>query len=143
MIGTLFLLFSILGINLGINVALCFILLCTSGKVVSFILDHYKLKHIRKCLENKKKKSIGFIIGKCENILIFIFIIMGEYTGTAIILTTKVIARKGAFTKKKNKNDHLNDAFVLGTLINYTYSVLIGFTAVGLKKFFLLLTMGH
>jgi hypothetical protein len=119
------------------DVLSCLFLLCTSGRVVYLILKLYKLNDVIKCFEKPEKKAIGSLIGKCENILIFIFIIMEGYTGTAIILTAKIIAREGAFPKKRNdENDHLNDAFVLGTLINYTYSVVIGLTAVGLKSLF-------
>jgi hypothetical protein len=61
----------------------------------------------------------GRIIGKCENVLILTFVLLGEYTALALVFTAKTIVRK---------EDISNNSlfFLAGTMINVTYSIMIG-----------------
>ena len=94
------------------------ILLLTSGIVVKNILKMISQEDIIANVE-KKKRDAGFIIGKCENILLLTFVLVNQYTALAIIFTAKGIIRKEDIEK--------NSLFFLaGTLINVSYSVSIG-----------------
>lgn len=64
--------------------------------------------------------DIGAIIGKCENILTITFILANALTGLALIFTAKSIVR-GDDIKKDARY------FLGGTLVNFTFSVLMGF----------------
>lgn len=99
----------------------------TSGEVVSFILQRAAHKPIEeiagedKPVETVKKRlEIGEVIGKCENIIILAFLILEAYTAIAIVITAKTMVRKEEIEKNSMY-------FLAGTLINVSYSVLIGF----------------
>jgi hypothetical protein len=62
--------------------------------------------------------STGLIIGKCENLIIYLLTLTGEYTALAIIFTAKSIIRK----EDMEKNSMF---FLAGTMINVTYSLLV------------------
>ena len=62
--------------------------------------------------------STGLIIGKCENIIIYLLTMTGSYTALAIIFTAKSIIRKEDIEKNSM-------FFLAGTMINVTYSLLI------------------
>jgi hypothetical protein len=103
-------------------------LLATSSIVVKSILK--KIAH--KTMEDiagedkpeagiqKSRLEIGAIIGKCENVLVFIFLMLDAFTALALVVTAKTIVRK----EEIEKNSMF---FLAGTLINVSYSVLIGY----------------
>jgi hypothetical protein len=68
---------------------------------------------------SKEEIYTGRIIGKCENVLILTFVLLGEYTALALVFTAKTIVRK---------EDISNNSlfFLAGTMINVTYSIMIG-----------------
>jgi hypothetical protein len=70
----------------------------------------------------KDRISTGLIIGKCENLIIYLLTFTGEYTALAIIFTAKSIIRK----EEIEKNSMF---FLAGTMINVTYSLLISLAA--------------
>jgi len=62
----------------------------------------------------------GYIIGKCENIIILSFVLAGEVTGLALIFAAKSLARQ------KDINDN-SGFFLAGTLVNFTATLVLGF----------------
>jgi hypothetical protein len=95
--------------------------------LVKFVLS--RVKH-EKSGENteiatKEELDVGFIIGKCENILILSFVLFDAYTALALIFAAKTIIRKNEI-----KNNSLY--FLAGTMVNVTYSVMIGIILKGL-----------
>src|ERR1044071_4501143 len=104
------------------------LLLSTSGSVINLILQSALKKSLEQAAEANVKNenetatrlSIGEIIGKCENVLIFTFLILEAYTAIALVVTAKTIVRKEEIEK--------NSMFFLGgTMINVAYSVIVGF----------------
>jgi hypothetical protein len=111
-------------------------LLGTSGPLVRYILNYANDKAhediVRQKLlyydtlsglvHRKDKKYIrdytGTIIGKCENILVFVFIIFDQYTALALIFTAKTVVRIEAI-----RADPLY--YLAGTMLNVTYSIII------------------
>ena len=68
------------------------------------------------------ERDTGRIVGKCENLLIILFVVAGAITGMALIFTAKAFVRQKEF--------HSNPRYYLvGTLVNTTYSVTMGFVA--------------
>jgi hypothetical protein len=93
-------------------------LLGTSSGLVTYIISRASPETERKEID-KQMLSIGFIIGRCENILIFTFMILDAYTALALVFAAKALVRKEDIQK--------NSLYFLGgTLINVTYSVVIG-----------------
>jgi hypothetical protein len=104
-------------------------LIATSGYLISYILKKITNKELEVLAaegstESEKKKNtvfnVGNIIGKCENVLVLSFMLLDAYTAMALVVTAKTIVRKEEIEKN-------SIYFLAGTLINISYSVLIGF----------------
>jgi hypothetical protein len=95
----------------------CLLLLLTSGLVVNGVLSAISRKPMQDLVE-KNKRDTGFVVGKCENILIFVFMLASAYTALGLVFTAKTVVR-------------LEDArreplfYLAGTMVNVTYSVLV------------------
>lgn len=68
------------------------------------------------------EKGAGRVIGKCENLLVFVFVQLGSFDGLGLVLAAKSIARMEAI--KKNASYYLG-----GTLVNFTWSLVIALLA--------------
>ena len=101
-------------------------LLLTSGKVISYVLQTVTKKNLQQAAnddnppEVAERLAVGNIIGKCENILILVLVLLGAYTAIAIVFTAKTMVRKEEIEKNSMY-------FLAGTLINVSYSVMIGY----------------
>ena len=95
-----------------------FILLGTSGVIVKYILAKISKKKYTEIAEQNVLDT-GFVIGKCENLLILTFMLLGAYTALALIFAAKAIVR-GEDIKKNSLY------FLTGTMINVTYSIIAG-----------------
>lgn len=121
---------------LPLAVAGALLLLFTSGTVVRRVMNIIYKKNLTDLastnndVENvtvpdineeklaKDRISTGLIIGKCENLIIYLMVLTGSYTALAIIFTAKTIIRKEDIAKNSM-------FFLAGTMINVTYSLLI------------------
>lgn len=102
--------------DLAVVLAAYLVLLATSGRVVTHTLA---LVHTEDAEPTKRERDVGAIVGKCENLLTLTFVMLGAYTALAVIFAAKGIIRKEDIEK--------NSLFYLaGTLVNFTYSVLVG-----------------
>src|SRR3989304_7271160 len=94
------------------------ILLGTSGKLVNYILSSISTEPMSRTI-SKEVRDTGFVVGKCENVLIMTFMFLNAYTALALIFAAKTIVRREDMSK--------NSLFYLaGTMINVTYSILAG-----------------
>jgi hypothetical protein len=94
------------------------VLLVTSGIVVNYILSRISTEPMNKKID-KEVRDTGFVVGKCENLLILTFMFLEAYTALALIFAAKAIVRREDMSK--------NSLFFLaGTMINVTYSIMIG-----------------
>jgi len=94
------------------------VLLVTSGIVVNYILSRISTVPMSKKID-KEVRDTGFVVGKCENLLILTFMVLEAYTALALIFAAKAIVRREDMSK--------NSLFFLaGTMINVTYSIMIG-----------------
>ncbi len=94
------------------------ILLGTSGKLVNYILSSISTEPMSHTI-SKEVRDTGFVVGKCENLLIMTFMFLNAYTALALIFAAKAIVRREDMSK--------NSLFFLaGTMINVTYSILAG-----------------
>jgi hypothetical protein len=102
------------------------VLLLTSGRVISYVLKTITKKNLAEAAnddnppEVEERIAVGNIIGKCENIIILVFVILEAYTAIAIVITAKTMVRKEEIEKNSMY-------FLAGTLLNVSYSVLVGF----------------
>jgi len=101
---------------IAVVVAGYFGLLATSGAVVTNTLD-YVPDTVDEV--STRERDVGVLVGKCENVLTLTFVLAGAFTALAVVFAAKGIVRKDDIEK--------NSLFYLaGTLVNLTYSVLVG-----------------
>lgn len=103
---------------LSIMIGIVF-LLSTSGMVITTIFKKLKIKLPQ---ADSEDKLYGIIFGKCENVIIYILVLLEGYTALALIFTGKAIVRNE--DKEKLSVFHL-----AGTMINTAYSILVSFLA--------------
>ena len=97
------------------------LLLTTSGKLIEIIFSKISKETGKdiKQIVTREEKDTGYIVGKCENILIPVFVLLNGFVALALIFTAKAIVRREDMRK--------NSLYYLaGTMINFTYSLLIG-----------------
>ncbi len=93
-------------------------LIGTSGLLVNGILSRISKEPISQRV-SKEARDTGFVVGKCENLLILTFMLLDAYTALALVFAAKAIVRREDMSK--------NSLFFLaGTMINVTYSIMIG-----------------
>jgi hypothetical protein len=101
-------------------------LLGTSGKVLNYSLSKISSKYrIEKI--GKEALDTGFIVGKCENLLILTFMLLEAYTALALIFAAKTVVRREDMSKNSLY-------FLAGTMINVTYSIMVGLVLIILIK---------
>ncbi len=106
-------------IDVVISIAGYSVLLFTSGKVLNYTLSKISKKTSSPKEISKEVRDTGFVVGKCENLLIVTFILLDAYTALAIIFAAKAIVRREDMSR--------NSLFFLaGTMINITYSLIMG-----------------
>ena len=94
------------------------VLLGTSGKLVNFIFSWISEEPISKKI-GKEVQDTGFVIGKCENLLILSFMLLDAYTALALIFAAKALVRREDMSKNSLY-------FLVGTMVNVTYSIMFG-----------------
>ena len=92
-------------------------LLLTSGRLVTAALAWADEEYAAEITE--EQRDIGAIVGKSENVLLLTFVLVEAYTALAVIFAAKSIVRR-----EDMKNNSLY--YLAGTLVNFTYSVVIG-----------------
>lgn len=95
-----------------------FVLLATSGAVVNYIISKISQEPLRQKI-SKEVRDTGFVVGKCENLLILTFMVLEAYTALALVFAAKAIVRH----EDMRKNSLF---FLAGTMINVTYSIMMG-----------------
>lgn len=105
--------------------------LISSGRIVKYFIGAYEDNDAQSIKPKEKiyRFDVGAIIGKCENIITITFIMAEQYTGLALIFTAKSLVRKDDI--KDNARYYLG-----GTLVNFTFSVIMGFIIKSLLLYF-------
>ena len=90
-------------------------LLSTSGYIVNIALNYTEVK------EGADDRSTreGFVIGKCENILVLTLVLAGQFTALALIFAAENIATR------ESQNGLFPSFVLVGTIVNFTYSLII------------------
>ncbi|MFP8957684.1 hypothetical protein ACLI4Y_13235 [Natrialbaceae archaeon A-CW3] len=65
-------------------------------------------------------QDTGWLIGKMENVLVLTFVLQGAYTALSIVFAAK------SFIRKEDISSGNTTYYLAGTLLNFTYSVVIG-----------------
>ncbi|SDM72864.1 hypothetical protein SAMN04487949_2420 [Halogranum gelatinilyticum] len=70
------------------------------------------------------KVDTGWLIGRLENILVMTLVVAGQYTALSIIFAAK------SWVRKEDTASGNTTYYLAGTLVNFTYSIVVGLTAV-------------
>ncbi|WP_162991661.1 hypothetical protein [Halostella salina] len=93
-------------------------LLATSGWVLESVLNHLLEENPTENLD-KTQRDTGRIIGKCENVLVYLFMVLGAYTALGLIFAAKSLVRK------EDIDSDDTSYYLTGTLVNFTYSIVV------------------
>ena len=109
--------------GLGVAVAGSLFLLLTSGHVVNGVLRGIAKEDVEGKL-TKRVRDTGVVVGKCENILIVIMVLVSAYTALSVIFAAK------AFVRREDMSTN-SLYFLAGTMVNVTYSLLVALVLKG------------
>lgn len=87
---------------------------------------------MKKTLFNSKTYTGGEVIGIIERLLIFTFIVFGNYVSITFVIAAKSIAR----FKKIEQDSEFSDKFLVGTLSSATVAIFSGIVFNYFKKYF-------
>lgn len=72
-------------------------------------------------------EDTGWLIGKLENVLVLTFTLASAYTALSIVFAAKSIIRR------EDMSSENTTYYLAGTLLNFTYSVVVGLAVVRLE----------
>jgi len=93
--------------------------LTLSGIVVRAAVSRLYVGGIAKAID-KKALDTGTLVGKCENIVIVTLVLYGAYTALGLVFAGKSLVRSKAMQKTP-------EYYLVGTLVNFTFSLVMGF----------------
>ncbi|MCL5244239.1 DUF3307 domain-containing protein [Cellulophaga sp. 20_2_10] len=96
-----------------------FLLTNVSAILMKVIISRWKLENDTK----KSLKNAGAYIGVLERLFIFIFIVLGQWSGIGFLLTAKSVFRFGDLSKANDRK--LTEYILIGTLISFGLAILI------------------
>lgn len=118
-------LFDALGYSLEVTIVIVVVgllaLLATSGKIVSLAFD---LAHVD--IETDEERDTGMVIGKMENVLVLILMLVEAYTALGVVFAAKSIVRRSDMSAGNTSY------YLTGTITNFTYTILVGVVLHGL-----------
>jgi hypothetical protein len=109
--------------RLGVAAGGCLFLMLTSGRVLNMILRGIAKEDVEAKLD-KRVRDTGAVVGKCENILIVVMVLVGAYTALSVIFAAK------AFVRREDMSTN-SLYFLAGTMVNVTYSLLVALVLKG------------
>ncbi|WP_435313113.1 DUF3307 domain-containing protein [Cellulophaga fucicola] len=96
-----------------------FLLTNVSSILMKVIISRWKLEDATK----KSLKNAGAYIGVLERLFIFVFIVLGQWSGIGFLLTAKSVFRFGDLSKSNDRK--LTEYILIGTLISFGLAILI------------------
>jgi len=75
------------------------------------------------------EEDTGWLIGRCENILVLSLVLVGEYTALSVIFAAK------SWVRRDDTASGNTTYYLAGTLVNFTYSIVVGLSAIWLLAF--------
>lgn len=81
--------------------------------------------------KNHGLQTAGEHIGALERILVITFVLLGQYAGIGFLLAAKSVFRFGDMRREHDRK--LTEYIMLGTLLSFTFALLIGLLTVALS----------
>ena len=83
--------------------------------------------------DNESLKDAGKYIGILERLLVFIFIIVGQWGAVGFLITAKSVFRFGDLTASKERQ--LTEYILIGTLISFGIAILTSLIYINLLTY--------
>lgn len=83
-------------------------------------LNQQTIESISHANQNDKTIRDGYLIGKCENTIIFAMVLADAFTGLALVFAAKNLVRKEEIQQNSS-------FFLVGTMLNFTVTLVIAF----------------
>lgn len=83
--------------------------------------------------ENSGLQTAGEYIGALERFLVITFVLLGQFAGVGFLLAAKSVFRFGDMRRQTDRK--LTEYIMLGTLLSFTFALIIGLTIVKLRAF--------
>lgn len=90
----------------------------TSGWVLETVLTNLLEDDPKQSLDQNQQDT-GRLIGKCENVLVYMFVVLGAYTALGLVFAAKSLVRK------EDIDSDDTSYYLTGTLVNFTYSIAV------------------
>lgn len=74
--------------------------------------------------ESDVEQDTGWLVGRLENVLVLTLVLAGQYTALSIIFAAK------SWVRVEDTASGNTTYYLAGTLVNFTYSILVGVVAV-------------
>ncbi len=110
--------------GIAVGVGGCALLMLTSGRLLNMILRGIAKEDVEGKLD-KRVRDTGAVVGKCENILIVVMVLVGAYTALSVLFAGK------AFVRREDMSTN-SLYFLAGTMVNVTYSLLVALIIKGI-----------
>ena len=107
---------SLAAFRVLVTVAGLLVLAATSGYAVRISLRRALGPDYEEGIGSEVKDT-GFVIGKAENVLVYVLIFAGAYTALALVFAAKSLVRREDITSGDTTY------YLAGTMVNFTYSV--------------------
>lgn len=99
--------------------------------IMKTIFSKWNISKITK--GNESLKDAGKYIGVLERLLVFTFIIVGQWSAVGFLITAKSVFRFGDLTASKERK--LTEYILIGTLISFGIAVLVSLLYLNIKKY--------
>lgn len=99
------------------------LLLSPSGIMIGSLTEQFR----KELNDNDSLRKAGMYIGVFERLLVFVFVILGQYGGIGFLLASKSILRiaRGEEKEGRKKTEYV----LIGTLISFTIALIVGLIA--------------
>lgn len=111
---------------------ICAIFLTTPTSIImKTIFSKWNISKITK--GNESLKDAGKYIGVLERLLVFTFIIVGQWSAVGFLITAKSVFRFGDLTASKERK--LTEYILIGTLISFGIAILVSLIYLALQAY--------
>ncbi len=98
------------------------LLVPAGGTLIGYFVQPFQ-NQIRYQLATKGLENGGKVIGWLERVLIFIFVLVGQYAGVGFLIAAKSIFRFGEL--KENQNRKEAEYIIIGSFASFLYAILV------------------
>ena len=102
------------------------LLVPVGGVLIGYFVQPFQ-NQIRYQQATKGLENGGKVIGWLERVLIFIFVLVGQYAGVGFLIAAKSIFRFGEL--KENQNRKEAEYIIIGTFASFLYAILVSLLA--------------